>query len=106
VDYHELEKTTVGKLREMAQEHSDLEGVSAMSKEKLIAALCEKLGIEVPHKVVSGIDKAAVKVRIRELKKLRDQALAAKDREALHKVRRQLHKLRHQLRRSIHVTAG
>jgi len=106
VDYHELSKMTVGKLREMAQEYEDLVGVTAMSKEKLIAELCQRLGIEMPHKIASGIDKTAVKGRIRELKKLRDHALADKDHATYKKTLAEIHKLRHQLRRAIHVTAG
>ena len=105
MNYHELEKTTVGKLREMAAEHPDLEGVTAMSKEKLVDALAVKLGIEIPHKVVVGIDKSAVKTQIRELKKVRDEAIAAKDSEKLRRTRHKIHKLRHQLRRSITVTS-
>ena len=104
MDYHELEKQTVGKLREMAGEHDDLVGVTGMSKQKLVDALAGKLGIEIPHKVVVGIDKSAIKGRIKDLKKVRDEAIAAKDYERLKRTRKTLHRLRHQLRRASAMT--
>jgi uncharacterized protein (UPF0216 family) len=105
MDYHELQKTTVNKLREMAKQYEDLEGVTGMSKERLVDALAAKLGIERPHKVVIGIDKASIKVKMRALKKERDAALAAKDRARLHAIRHDLHKLRHRLRKATQITA-
>jgi hypothetical protein len=98
--YHTLEKLTVGRLRELAQGYDDLEGVIAMSKEQLVDVLARKKGIEIPHKVVVGIDKAAIKTQIRELKKTRDAALSAKDTEQVRRTRRKMHRLRHQLRRA------
>ena len=103
--YHDLQKMTVGRLREMAQAYDDLEGVTGMPKEKLVDVLAHKKGIEIPHKVVSGVDKAAIKAQIRELKKTRDAALSAKDSEQLRRTRRKLHRLRHHLRRSSRVTS-
>ncbi len=105
MNYEELHKLTVGRLRELAHDFPELEGVTGMSKAALIKVLCGKLNIEIPHKVVVGLDKGAVKARIREVKKLRDEALAAKDKEALAKSRKQLHHLRHKLRKAIKVTA-
>jgi hypothetical protein len=96
---------TIGRLREMAQEFNDLEGVTGMSKEKLVDVLARKKGIEIPHKVVVGVDKGTMKARIRELKKTRDAALDAKDHEQLRRTRRKLHRLRHQLRRASTVTS-
>jgi hypothetical protein len=105
MDYHELQKTTVSKLREMAKQYEDLEGVTGISKERLVDMLAGKMGIERPHKVVIGIDKGAIKAKIRALKKERDAALVAKDRVKLHAKRHELHKLRHQLRKATRVTA-
>jgi len=105
MDYHELQKTTVGKLCEMAAEYDDIEGATGMPKDKLVNALAGKLGIEIPHKVVSGgIDKSAVKAQIKALKTVRDDALAAKDSEGQRKARKQIHRLRHQLRRAIRIS--
>ncbi|MFQ5478152.1 MAG: hypothetical protein ACE5E4_06005 [Candidatus Binatia bacterium] len=105
MDFHELHKLTVSKLREMAHEYDDLRGVSGMRKDDLVKVLCAKLGVEMPHKVVVGVDKASIKARIRELKKIRDEALSTKDRHKLHNTRKQLHHLRHKLRKAIRVTA-
>jgi hypothetical protein len=105
MDYHELQKTTVGKLREMAKEYPDLEGVTGMSKEQLVDTLAEHMGIEKPHKVVVGIDKSAIKAEIRTLKKVRQEALDGKDRKKLHETRHELHKLRHKLRKAIKITS-
>ena len=103
MDYHELEKTTAAKLREMAQEYEDVVGASGMPKEQLVDLLADKLGIEKPHKVVVGIDKAKIKAEIRRLKKLRDKAIADKDRMELKSVRRMLHRQRHKLHKAIAV---
>ena len=106
MDYHEISKLTVGKLREMAGEYEDLEGVSGMSKEKLIEVLCGKLSIEIPHVEVSGVDKAGIKAQIRELKKVRDEALEAKDHAKLKQTRRKIHRLKHTLRKAAHVVGA
>jgi hypothetical protein len=103
--YHDLQKMTVVRLREMAQEYNDLEGVTGMSKEKLVDVLARKKGIEIPHKVVVGVDKASIKARMRELKKARGAALEAKDYEQLRRTRRKMHRLRHHLRRSSTVAS-
>ncbi|MCK4304241.1 MAG: hypothetical protein KAY24_08370 [Candidatus Eisenbacteria sp.] len=101
--YHELEKTTAAKLREMAQEYEDIVGAAGMNKEQLVDLLADKLGIEKPHKVVVGIDKVKIKAEIRELKKLRDKAIEGKDRMEFKKVRRMLHHQRHKLHKAIKV---
>jgi len=98
MEYHELEKTKVTQLREMAAEYPDITGVTGRSKEELVDLLAEKLGIEKPHLVASGINKQAVKAKLRGLKTERDQALEAKDALQLKRVRRKMHRLRHQLR--------
>jgi hypothetical protein len=48
-----------------------------------------------------GIDKAAVKVRIRALKKRRDEILASKDLAELHTVLRQIHAYKRRIRRAM-----
>jgi len=103
LSYHDLEKMTVGKLREIAQEYEDLVGVTGMSKEQLVETLARKKNIEIPHKVATGIDKGSIKSEIRGLKKERDAALEAHDATALQRSRRKLHRLRRQLRRASHI---
>jgi RAB protein geranylgeranyltransferase component A len=43
MNYQDLEKMTVVKLREEASKLEDVKGVSGMKKEELIHLLCEKL---------------------------------------------------------------
>ncbi len=104
MDYHELQKSTVVKLREMAQEYEDITGAVGKTKEELVDILADKLGIEKPHLEIVGINKAKVKSQIKALKVERDKALEAKDQAELKRVRRKIHKLRHKLRSSAHLT--
>lgn len=101
--YDQLKAMTVAELREIAKDHQDaIQGSSQMNKEHLLPALCKALGIPMrEHHDVVGIDKAAIKARMRELKKERDAAIEGRDAERLRTVRRQLHRLNHQLRAHI-----
>ena len=98
--YDELKEKTVGELREIAKGtgHDDLKGALQMNKDHLLPILCRVLGIQTHHHVVTGIDKPALKAKIRDLKKERDAALEAQDHGKLRNVRRQLHRLNHQIR--------
>lgn len=101
--WEELHEMTVARLREVAQEieHDALHGYSTMHKEELIPALCDALGIEAhAHHEVVGIDKAAVKAEIRELKVKRDEAFAAGNNAEVRRVRRRIHRLKGKLRRA------
>ena len=76
MDFHELKKMTVAQMRSVAKESGGVTGYTQMNKEKLLAALCEHFGIDMhEHHHVVGIDKTAVKSRIRELKAERAAAL-------------------------------
>ena len=101
--YEELKAKPVAELREIAAgiQHEAVQGYTQMNKDHLLPAICKALGIDmhVHHKVV-GIDKTAVKTRIRALKKQRDELLAAKDRVQLKAVLRQIHDLKRQIRRA------
>ena len=101
MDFHELQKTRVGDLREMMKEHCpETTGVVGMKKDELVAALAEKLGIEAPHKhVAAGLGKRAIKAEIREMKVKRQAALAAGDGAELKKFRRLIHRRKRRLRR-------
>ncbi|MFQ5690903.1 MAG: hypothetical protein ACE5HQ_11615 [Gemmatimonadota bacterium] len=102
--FEELKAQTVAQLREIAEgiEHDAVHGYRTMHKEQLVEALCEALGIEAhAHHEVVGIDKSAIKARIRELKKRRDEALAARDGAELKRVRRQIRRLKGKLRRAM-----
>ena len=103
MEYQDLEKLTVVKLREMAKEYPDLTGVTGLKKEELVDVLAGKLGIEKPHALAVGVDKGKIKAQIRELKKRRDEALKNKDREQLRATRKQLHRLRRKLRKAVKI---
>jgi hypothetical protein len=94
--YDELKHKTVVQLREIAKEneaeHESLKGYTQLNKDHLITALCKalKLPMHVHHEA-RGIDKTALKVKIRELKKQRDEALVAHDHAKLKVIRRTIH---------------
>lgn len=95
--YDELKGKTVAELRELAKD--TIQGASQMNKDKLLPALCKALGIEThAHHEVHGVDKPALKVKMRALKADRAQAMEAHDHERLKSIRRHLHKLNHQIR--------
>jgi hypothetical protein len=73
--YHELKGKTVQELRDIAKgvQHDAVQGFSQMNKEHLLPALCGALGVPIhEHAEVVGIDKPAIKARMRELKEKRD----------------------------------
>ena len=102
--YEELKEKTVLELREIAKEvkHDAVQGASQMNKEHLLPALCKALGIDMhEHHEEWGIDKAAIKTKMHELKKTRDLAIEAHDGERLKSVRLQIHRLNRQIRAHI-----
>jgi hypothetical protein len=101
ITYEELKTKTVAELRDLAKgiSHDAVLGYTQMHKDQLLRALCRALGIDShEHHQVVGIDKSTLKAQMRALKKERDTALEAHDREQLALVRRKLHRLNHQLR--------
>jgi hypothetical protein len=99
--YEELKGKTIAELRDIAKDvQSDhVQGYSQMNKEHLLPALCRALGIDLhEHHSVTGIDKASIKAKMRELKKQRDVALEAHDHDRLRMLRREVHHLNHQIR--------
>ena len=100
--YHELKGKTIQELRDIAksvENHDAVQGFSQMNKDHLLPALCKALGVEAhDHHDVVGIDKPAMKARMRELRGKRQAALEAHDHEALKSVRRHLHRLTRQIR--------
>jgi len=100
--YDKLKKMTVTELRDIAKDLDDesVKGYTQLNKEHLLGVLCKALGCEVrkKHEVV-GINKREVKVKIREMKKERDEALAKGDKKThkflirrIHKLKRKIHK--------------
>ena len=99
--YHDLKDKTIQELRDIAKDvqHDAVQGYSQMNKEHLLPALCKALGVDAhEHHGVAGIDKPAIKAKMRELKKKKDAALAAHDSAATKSLRRQIHRLNRQIR--------
>ena len=105
MEFKELEKLTVVKLREEASKFEDLKGVSGMNKPQLIDVLCQKLGIERPHADVEGIDKPTIKGRLKELQAKRKQALADRNHETLVDLRMRIKRYKRMLKKHTHATA-
>ncbi len=102
--YEELKGKTVAELREIAAgvEHEAVKGYTQLNKDHLLEALCKALGIDAhQHHAVIGVDKLAIKTRIRELKKKRDEALAAHDHSQLKLIRRRIHHLKREIRKAM-----
>lgn len=101
--HHELKHKTLAELRDIAKDidHEAVQGYTQLNKEHLVVAICKALGIEMhEHHEVVGIDKATIKVRIRELKKRRDAALTAHDHAQLKNTRRSIHRLKRQIHKA------
>ncbi len=100
--FEQLKHKTVAELREMAKgiEHEAVQGYTQLNKEHLIVAISKALGIQHEHHDVVGVDKAAIKARIRELKKKREEALSAHDHAQLKVVRRTIHRLKRQIHKA------
>ena len=98
----QLKHKTVTELREIAKgiEHDAVKGYTQLNKEHLIVAISKALGIQHEHHEVVGVDKAAIKARIRELKKKREEALTAHDHAQLKVVRRTIHRLKRQIHKA------
>jgi len=100
--YEALKERTLQELREIAkgvEQHEAVQGYSQMNKDHLLPALCKALGIEMhAHHEATGIDKAAIKAKMRALKTDRDAALEAHDSARLKRIRRERHHLNRQIR--------
>jgi hypothetical protein len=102
MEWKDLEKMTVLKLREEALKFPQIEGVHGKNKEQLMEEIAKVLGIEKPHahfgeKIVHT--KSDLKNKIEQLKVERDKLLEAHDHKKLHEVRREMHDLKHEIRK-------
>ncbi len=100
--FEQLKHKTVADLREIAKgiEHDAVQGYTQLNKEHLLVAISTALGIKHEHHEVVGVDKASIKARIRELKKKREEALAAHDHSQLKVVRRTIHRLKRDIHKA------
>ena len=100
--FEQLKHKTVADLREIAKgiEHEAVQGYTQLNKEHLLVAISNALGIKHEHHDVVGVDKASIKSRIKDLKKKRDEAIAAHDHAQLKTVRRTIHRLKRQIHKA------
>ena len=100
--FEQLKHRTVADLREIAKgiDHEAVKGYTQMNKEHLLVAISNALGIKHEHHDVVGVDKAAIKAQIKELKKKREEALAAHDNAQLKVVRRTIHRLKRRIHKA------
>jgi hypothetical protein len=100
--YHLLKDKTIADLREIAKgvQHDAVQGYTQMNKDHLLVALCTALNVPFhEHHDVVGIDKPALKAKLRGLKKERDAAIEAGDRKKLREVRAHAHRITRQIRK-------
>src|SRR5947209_14057102 len=101
--HHELKHKTLAELRDIAKdiEHDAVKGYTQLNKEHLVVAICNALNIDIhEHHDVVGIDKAAIKSRIKALKTKRDAAVVAHDHAQLKHARRSIHRLKRQIHKA------
>ena len=102
MDWKDLEKMTVLKLREEALKYPQIEGVHGKNKEQLMDEISKALGIERPqaHFTENIVHtKSDLKHQIHDLKIERERLLEAHDHQKLHVIRRELHELKHTIRK-------
>lgn len=102
MEWKDLEKMTVLKLREEALKFPQIEGVHGKHKDQLMDEIASALGIEKPHAHFTETvvhTKAELKHKIYELKSERDKLVEAHDHKKLHEVRRQMHEIKHTIRK-------
>ena len=102
MNWKDLERMTVLKLRDEALKYPHIEGVHGKNKEQLMDEIAKALNIEKPHvhfteSIVHS--KSDLKQRIRELKIEREKFLQTHDHKKLQEVRDQIHVLKHSIRK-------
>src|SRR5262245_27762065 len=102
MEWKDLEKMTVLKLRDEALKYPHIEGVHGKHKEQLMDEIANALGIEKPHAHFTETivqTKSELKHKIHELKSERDKLLEAHDHKRLHDLRREMHEIKHTIRK-------
>lgn len=95
---------TAVQLKDIAKgiEHEAVQGYTQLNKDHLIKAICTALKIEMhEHHDVKGLDKAAIKLKIKEFKKERDQAIATHDAKQIAAIRHQIKEFKKKLRKAM-----
>jgi hypothetical protein len=102
MDWKDLEKMTVLKLREEALKYPQIEGVHGKHKEQLMDEIAKALGIERPHAHFADPiihTKSDLKQKIHELKIEREKLIQLHDYKKLQELRREMHALKHTIRK-------
>jgi hypothetical protein len=96
-----LEKMTAIELREMGLGIEGLDGVHAMKKEELLAAIKKAKGIKDEEPAKAKDSKAGgLKQQIASLRKEREEARAAKNRAKMSILKRRIHRLKKKTRKT------
>lgn len=95
-----LEKLTAKELREIALGIEGVTGVHAMNKAELINVIKKARGIVDEKKRDTTVDVRALKAKIRELKKKREEAREARDWKMVDILRRRISRLKKKTRRA------
>jgi hypothetical protein len=108
MDWKDLEKMTVLKLREEALKYPQIEGVHGKQKDQLMDEIAKILGIQKPQahfteRIIHT--KSDLKHKIHDLKVERDKLIEEHDASRLHDVRRELHELKHTMRKIDSIAA-
>ena len=101
--FKDLKHMKLGELKEIAAglENEAVKGYTQMNKDHLLEAICQALQIEMhEHHEVVGVNKTAIKAKIRSLKRDRDKALETKNRKKFIQVRKEIKKLKNTLRKA------
>jgi Rho termination factor, N-terminal domain len=105
MDLHDLQKMTTPKLRDLAKELTDLQGVGGMHKEELVKAIAKAQGIAYDESVKDLNAIHAVKQDIRALQKQKAELLTSKgDRKKLKRIKRKVKLLKRLTRHLAHET--
>ena len=94
-----LDKMTVKELREIAHAIPDLKGIHGMNKQDLLDAVKAHRGIKAEKPKTSSRSLRQIKQQIRELKALKREVAAEKDRKKSSILRRQISRLKKKTRK-------
>lgn len=107
MDIKELRKMTVPKLRELAKQVTDLQGVLGMKKEELIAAIAKAKSISYDGPLKDATAISSVKQEIRALNKQKEELLASsRDRTKIERIRKKIRRLKRLTRRLARMKVG
>lgn len=106
MDFDELKKMTIPKLKERAKEITDLQGVGGMKKGELIEAIAKAEGISLEAVTKDTGNISSVKEDIQALKKQKEEILSSSgDRSQLGGIRKKIKILKRQTRHMARETA-